>query len=270
MANHFNWHGPFFFVVGMGVLLIPFLIRYLPRMDKHLHEDRPKRANPRELITTVFSDKNQVLALALSACLMMGHFMIIPFINPFMEFNMGFSKVQTPMIYMVGGFLTLFTSPFIGRLADKVGKHKLFVILVLMGIAPIALITNLPPMPFYFVLCITGFWFIVSSGRSIPAQAIISNVVPPERRGSFMSFNSSVQQLFVGLASVLAGLIVIKMPDNKVVNYEVTGYFSIGITLLSILIAYRLNTKLKKDERDTEMIAKEEAKKPELIEEETA
>src|SRR5687768_17130066 len=26
MANHFNWHGPFFFVVGMGVLLIPFLI----------------------------------------------------------------------------------------------------------------------------------------------------------------------------------------------------------------------------------------------------
>jgi hypothetical protein len=30
-----------------------------------------------------------------------------------------------------------------------------------------------------------------------------------------MSFNSSVQQLFVGLASVLAGFIVVKMPDNQ-------------------------------------------------------
>ncbi len=58
-------------------------------------------------------------ALALTAFLMMGHFMIIPFINPFMEFNMGFSKTQTPIIYMVGGALTMITSPLIGRLADQ-------------------------------------------------------------------------------------------------------------------------------------------------------
>ena len=249
VANRFNWHGPFFFVAGLGTLLVPLIIRFLPRMDAHLRHQVRSRPHPVALVKNIFTNSNQLLALGLSATLMLGHFMIIPFLNPFMEFNMGFSKEQTPMIYMVGGALTLFSSPILGRLADKIGKHRLFVILVLLAVIPIALITNLPAIPFYQVLFITGFWFIVSSGRSIPAQAMISNVVPPETRGSFMSFNSSVQQIFVGLASVTAGLIVVTTTENKVLHYEVTGYLSIGIILCSIVLATLLNTKLQQNNR---------------------
>jgi len=255
IANHFNWHGPFVFVAGLGFILVPFIIRYLPKMNAHTIAGQ--KANPIGLVKGIVSDSNQVLALALSACLMMGHFMIIPFLNPFMEFNMGFSKTQTPMIYMVGGALTLFSSPLIGKLADKIGKHRLFVILVVLAVVPIALITNLPKIPFYLVLTITGFWFIVSSGRSIPAQAMISNVVPPERRGSFMSFNSSVQQIFVGLASVIAGIIIVKTPSNQILNYEITGYISIAIILLSIVIASLLHTKQTKNDRLLKQYEKE-------------
>ena len=246
LANIFNWHGPFYFVAGLGAILIPFLIKYLPKMDAHTKESRQTKVSPLELLRSIGKDKNQVLALALSATIMLGHFLIIPFLNPFMEFNMGFSKVQTPMIYMIGGALTLVSSPLLGRLADKIGKHRLFVIMALVAILPIALITNLPPFPFYLVLAVTGFWFVVSSGRMIPAQAMISNVVSTERRGSFMSINSSVQQIFVGIASVLAGFIVIKTPSNAILNYEITGYISIVITLISIVFVSKLNTRLKR------------------------
>lgn len=245
IANIFNWHGPFFFVVGLGVVLVPFLIRYLPQMHTHINRNVQK-VNPFSLLKDVIKDKDQVLALALSACIMLGHFLIIPFLNPFMEFNMGYSKLQTPMMYMVGGALTLVTSPYLGRVADKIGKHKLFVIMAIVAVIPIALITNLPVMPFYLVLCITGFWFVVSSGRMIPAQAMISNVVSPDRRGSFMSFNSSVQQIFTGFASVLAGAIVVNTPDNKLLNYEVTGYISIAVTLLSLVFVSKLDTRLRR------------------------
>lgn len=261
IANLFNWHAPFFFVVILGILLVPFLIKFLPKMDAHLREKNYQKISPAQLIGDVFRNSSQLYALALTAFLMMGHFMIIPFINPFMEFNMGFSKTQTPIIYMVGGALTMVTSPLIGRLADRLGKYKLFIFLALAGIPLIALITNLPAISFYFVLCITGLWFIISAGRFIPAQAMVSNVVPTERRGSFMSFNSSVQQLFVGLASVLAGFIVVKMPDNKIEHYEITGYLSIAIILLSIFIATMLNRKLKKNsleplvEKQEELVA---------------
>lgn len=243
LANHFNWHAPFLFVVGLGIITVSLIIRYLPAMNKHLHEARV-RIHPVTLVKDIIKDRNQVLALMLSASIMMGHFMIIPFLNPFMEFNMGFSKVQTPMVYFVGGALTLFSSPIIGRVADKLGKFRLFGIMVVLCLFPIAFITNMPHIPFYFVLCVTGFWFVVSSGRSIPAQAMISNVVPTERRGSFMSFNSSVQQMFVGLASVIAGSVVMKLPDNTITNYNYTGYISIAITIASLYIGYRLNRRM--------------------------
>ena len=241
IANLFNWHAPFFFVVILGVFLIPFLVKLLPKMDGHLNVENRQRIGPVELIGDVFKNSSQMYALAFTAFLMLGHFMIIPFINPFMEFNMGFSKTETPLIYMVGGTLTMFTSPLLGRLADRIGKYRLFVLLVLASVPLIALLTNLPHIPFYLVLCITGLWFIVSAGRFIPAQAMVSNVVLPERRGSFMSFNSSVQQIFVGIASVLAGVIVVKMPDNRLEHYEITGYISIVIILCSIFIATRLH-----------------------------
>lgn len=257
IANLFNWHAPFFFVVILGAILVPFLMKYLPKMDNHLRVENHHKVSPFELVSDVFRNPSQLLALSLTGFLMMGHFIIIPFINPYMEFNMGFSKTETPIIYMVGGALTMITSPLIGRLADKIGKYKLFVIFALAGLPLVALITNLPTIPFYLVLCITGIWFVISTGRIIPTQAMVSNVVPTERRGSFMSFNSSVQQLFVGLASVLAGLIVVKMPDNRIQNYEITGYFSIAIILFSILIATMLNKKLKEKDNETMLLNKE-------------
>ncbi len=244
LASIFNWHGPFFFVAGLGIILIPFLIRSLPRMDSHINHDKTGRVNPLVLLKDIGKDRDQLLALALSGTIMLGHFIIIPFLNPFMEFNLGFSKTQTPMVYMIGGGLTLITSPILGRVADRVGKHRLFVIMAFLVLIPIAIITNLHAIPFLTLLCVTGFWFVVSSGRMIPAQAMVSAVVSPERRGSFMSINSSVQQIFVGLASILAGAIVVKTPSNTILHYEITGYVSIAVTLLSILFVLKLNTGL--------------------------
>lgn len=244
LANIFNWHGPFFFVAGIGALLVPFLMRYLPKMDGHLTAKNTVKVSPIVLLKDIVKDRNQVLALILSATIMLGHFMIIPFLNPFLEFNKGFSKLQTPVVYMVGGALTLVAAPFLGKLADKIGKHRLFIMMALTATIPIAIITNLPNIPFFAVLAVTGFWFVVSTGRTIPAQALISNVVTSERRGSFMSINSSVQQIFVGLASVIAGLVVVKTPSNAIAHYEITGYISITITLVSIFVVSKLHARM--------------------------
>jgi MFS family permease len=65
---------------------------------------------------------------------------------------------------------------------------------------------------------------------------MISNVVIAEQRGSFMTFNSSVQQLGTALASFLAGFIVTKDNAGRLQRYEWVGYLSILVLLLGLLL----------------------------------
>ena len=251
LARLISWHAPFILIAILGVVLIPFIVRFLPPMTSHLQhvqaandangsEEGAKAPGVWEVVVTMFQNKSQLMALMLSGSLMLGHFLIIPFVNPYMEFNVGFTKDQTPLIYMVGGLCALVSSPVIGRLSDKYGKFRIFVICLFCSLIPIFLITNMPQIPFYYVLVVMGFWFTFSTGRNIPAQAMISTVVDPAARGRFMSFNSSFQQLFTGMASVIAGLIVFEDTHGKIHRYNWVGYLSVLVILSTVFIARRL------------------------------
>jgi predicted MFS family arabinose efflux permease len=72
-------------------------------------------------------------------------------------------------------------------------------------------------------------------------QAMVTGAVDPKIRASFMSFNSSIQQLANGVSAFLAGLVVTTV-DGKLVNYNLLGYFSVGMAILSILIAHKLRS----------------------------
>jgi MFS family permease len=83
----------------------------------------------------------------------------------------------------------------------------------------------------------------MANGRTITVQAMISQVVQPENRGSFMSFNSSMQQLFTGAASIIAGFIVYSDNSYKIYNYHILGYISVSVIAICLLLARRLKVK---------------------------
>jgi len=64
---------------------------------------------------------------------------------------------------------------------------------------------------------------------------MISEVVKPEHRGSFMSINGSVQQLGSGLAALFAGIIVTKEKSGQIGNYNWVGYLSILVLVMSLV-----------------------------------
>jgi MFS transporter, DHA1 family, inner membrane transport protein len=234
IANAFSWHAPFIFVVILGLAIYPFLYRFIPPMDKHLKQQ--KEHGPFYALQQVTGDSKQMLALLFSFLMMMGHFLIIPFINPFMEFNRGYSKMQTPMIYLVGGAASFIAANILGRWADKYGKLRVFVSCLLLSLGLVMLITHLPVVPFFVVLSFFGIWFVFSTGRAVTAQAMLSNVVPAAQRGSFMSFNSSVQQLGTSTASFVAGLVVTADADGKIMHYGWLGWLSVMVLLACLLI----------------------------------
>jgi predicted MFS family arabinose efflux permease len=215
-------------------------------MTKHLNLNGNQKPGFSQTLSNVFSSRIQIYGLMLSAFLMMGHFLIIPFITPYMEFNVGFERSQIKYIYMVGGIATLFTAPLVGKLADKHGKLKIFIYSALLSLLPVFFITNMPAIPFYYVLMVTAVWFILANSRNIASSTMVSNVVPSEFRGSFMSINSAVQQLFTGLASLIAGLIVVtKKPNPQLVHYSWVGYLSVIIIVFCIFLGRKLEPKKK-------------------------
>lgn len=240
LANLISWHAPFLLVGILGIALVPLLMRYLPAMTTHLHVEGTPQQSKWSVITNVLADKRQYTALIFSGLIMFGHFSIIPFINPFMEFNVGFSKNITPLIYLVGGVAAFFASNILGKLSDVHGKVLIFMICTFSALPMVFVITNLPPVQAYIpVLALFGLWFSAATGRGVTSSAMITSVVSPEQRGSFQSFNSSVQQLGSGLAALVAGFIVSKEPETgKLLHYNWVGYLSIVVLLFCVYLGY--------------------------------
>jgi hypothetical protein len=105
---------------------------------------------------------------------------------------------------------------------------------------PLLVVTQVGILPLWvWVVCTTSF-FVMVSGRMIPAMAIISSAAQPALRGTFMSLNGTVQSLSMGLATTLAGFIIALDAGGKVSGYSTVGYVAMGANLLAILFVSRL------------------------------
>ncbi len=60
-------------------------------------------------------------------------------------------------------------------------------------------------------------------------------------RGAFMSINASMQQFSGGVASMLAGLIVVQEPGGRLLHYDRLGYVVTGAMTLVIVFMYPIN-----------------------------
>lgn len=239
LASLSSWHTPFFILTGLSVMSFGMIYKFIPPIREHLGKEI-KRPHPLQVISRVTSNGNQMRAISLSIMMMFGQFMIIPFLSPYNVANVGFSELELTYVYMAGGAFTIFTSPWVGKLSDKHGKLKIFTIFMLLNLIPIGIITHLGVTPIPFVLMITTMFFVTSNGRYVPAAAIITGTAKPENRGSFLSFNSAVQQIAAGLATLAAGLIIGENESGQLTNFHIVGYLAIFFSVLCIPLARRV------------------------------
>ncbi|MCH7408825.1 MFS transporter [Belliella sp. DSM 111904] len=239
IASLSNWHAPFLFLAGISAIIFWMIYKYVPSLTNHIVSGN-KKPSPIEVIKRVTSNANQMRAITLTIMIMLGQFMIIPFLSPYMVANVGFTDMQLTYIYMAGGAFTIFTSPWVGKLTDKYGKVKIFTIFMSLNVIPIGLITHLGMTPIPYVLLISTMFFVTSNGRMVPASALITGTAKPENRGSFLSFNSAVQQLSAGFASFVAGLILAENATGQLVNFNIVGYIAIFFSLLCIPLIRRI------------------------------
>ncbi len=235
LASYFNWRAPFFLLTMISVLVLLGAWKILPPLRAHVAH--AKSQNPLRQAHAVFADANHRRALTLIAILIFGGFSVIPFIAPYMVANVGLREIDLPWLYFFGGMATVFTSRRIGRLADRHGKRETFTVIALISIAPLLITTNLPPVPVWVAICASVLFMVFVSGRFVPAMAIVTAAAQPKLRGSFMSFNSAIQQLALGMASLLSGAIIGHSSSGALTHYWTVGLIAVGCTLVAIFLA---------------------------------
>jgi len=237
-----NWHVPFMLVAFLALIIFFLCYKFLPTLKKHLAGNLNSTGSERLMkIFRVISNKRTGLTLVFSGVTMMGHFLIIPLITSYMEFNMGYEKSVIPIVYLVGGVSSLVAAIFLGRLSDRIGKLTVFSYCVPISFVFVILLTNLPVLPFSIVLVFFAIWFALATGRAVSSQTMVTGVTDEQGRGSFMSLNSSVQQLGSGIASLVSGFIVTEdRTTHKLFHYEWVGYLSVIVLFVALLIGRHL------------------------------
>lgn len=252
LANLADWHAPFLMIVGLSLLTAAVIFKWLKPVADHLR--KLTHTNPFTHLQKTVTKRNYVLPFLTTAMLSIGGFMIMPFSTPFIINNVGISQQDLPIIYVVTGIGSMVILPLIGKLSDKVGKYPTFIGGTILAAIMVAIFTHLPPISLWALIGINTLMFAGIMSRMIPSTALMTALPEQSDRGAFMSVNSSLQQIAGGVASVLAGLIIVQRSDNRLVHFDTLGYIVIVIMLLCAVLMFFINQrvlkKLQQDERE--------------------
>jgi predicted MFS family arabinose efflux permease len=242
LASHFNWHAPFLAIALMVSVCALGAAKTLPSLKGHLaaHPIGDSAPNMLANLRLVLVDPNHLRAYAMSASMVFAGFAVIPYIALYLQGNAGFKPEQIPYVYLTGGICTLISARLIGHWSDRAGKAYAFRRLALLMPLPLLAMTLSADLPMVGVLLVSSVLFVVMSGRMIPGMALIGAAADPRRRGSFMTLNSAVQSLAMGLAALVGGQILGRDGNGHLTHYWIAALLGGGASLLSFLLASKL------------------------------
>jgi len=244
LANRFGWEISFLFIVltSFPIWIASFLV--FPKLDSHIVNkstlDDLKRFGLLLLNWDYARAYMMILLISTSS------FMIIPFLSPYAVKNVGILETELKYIYLVGGFFTVITSRLIGKLTDRFGAYRVFLITAIISMIPIKLYTSAPPLELALFLALSATFMTMVSGRFIPIMTLVSGIADSKDRGTFMGLLNSIRALGSALATLIGGAIIVENIDGKLERFDDVGYLSIFITVLAILFGLIINSILKK------------------------
>ncbi len=245
LATHFNWHAPFWMIAGAGIILGIVMVIKLKPVDQHLHLNIDRKAFHHLLATITRPDYAK--AFFATTLLATGGFMLMPFGSAFSVNNLGITLKQLPLIYFITGICSIMFGPLIGKLSDKIGKFKVFCMGTLLSIIMVAIYCHLGTTPLWELIVLNVVLFVGITSRMISSSALLTAVPDAKDRGAFMSVNSSTQQISGGIASIVAGWIVLQnTTTHKLEHYDTLGYVVIGSMILATVMLYYLNRRVQK------------------------
>jgi MFS transporter, DHA1 family, inner membrane transport protein len=234
LANLFGWRAPFAVLGVLSAVILGLAWWVLPPLRGHLSRGAPALVDVRKILT----EPTHLRAYVLMSTLVVSSFVIHPYLSIYLVNNVGLDKTQLFYVWLCGGAVTLLTTNLFGRLSDRYGKLFIFRTVAIFGLVPTLVLTCLPPVPLAVVLLVTTVFMVALSARMVPAMAMVTACAEPRHRGSFLTVNSSVQQIAIGVAPLLSGMILgQEQSGDKLVGFPLVGCLGAAMMVGTVILA---------------------------------
>lgn len=235
-SSLWGWHAPFLMIVAVAVGVGVLIVFNLKPINEHLLI-KSEHSPFAHLLATIKVPRYR-LAFFNTALLTTGAYMMMPFGTDFAVSNLKIPFNSLPIMYLVTGIAAMIMGPMIGRATDKYGKFKVFTFGAALTIPMVLYYTHMGPTSIWHLVAVQVLFFIGIFSRTIPSQALTSALPTPDKRGSFMAVNSSLQQMAGGLSSMIAGLIVVKSVTGELEYFDILGFILVGTVLTTVISTY--------------------------------
>jgi MFS family permease len=173
--------------------------------------------------------------LALATLVNRAGTMVIPFLALHFTRNLGFSAGQAGSALAVYGIVSLLTSPFAGRLADRVGSQRILKVSLFLGGLGFWVLPLLRTMP--QVLVGMAVLSAVSEAMRPATLALVSDLAPPELRRQAYALNRLAINLGMSVGPAAGGFLA---AHSFQMLFWVDGATSIAAATVLLLFPLRV------------------------------
>lgn len=235
IADTFGWSATFLYISGFTFLIGVVALFIIPNVVTIKVKSTPLKVL-KTYLKTLFNAR-YLKAHLFMFMVSMSMFVLIPFLSPYAVKNMGVSTVDLKYMYLCGGLFTILTARIFGKMTDRYGALKMFMLLAFFSMAPVLLYSNAGKVSFPVYIGLGTFFMTLVSGRMIPCMTMVSGVATTEDRGNFMSVMNAVRSLGTATATLISGAMISENLNGELVGYSSVGQLSIVMIIITIFLA---------------------------------
>jgi len=224
VGDRFGWNVVFGAMGLIALALMCTIQLLLPRLIPKSHGiNRPTAAEYVRRYAGFLRDQSSFGALLTSLFASAGTMGFLAFLGKWLHNS---SRVR--LVFLIAGTAALLASPMAGSIADRIGKRLQFV----LSSAALALFLFLLPTLRWGagIFVVLGLLSLSAAFRQGPMEAVLTEIVPSDSRGTFVALKNSFSQLGIGLAAFFSGVLF----DAK--GYSGVCFLGAGSCLLAAAV----------------------------------
>ncbi len=232
LAERLGFRTPFLiFAATMGATFL-LILKFVPQPDVKLDNRELTVGGAVKEYFSLLKQKDILAAATVFALLFFSMALYITYLPAWLTEYRQATPSRIAWLFFTGGIASVITGPIVGKLSDSLGRKPLILtsslgLVILMGGATYFIREFWLAFPVFF------FSSVLLAARMSPFQALLSALVPGERRGALMSLTVALGQVGFAAGAALAGIIYSQ------INYRSSTFAGAGVAFITAWLIWR-------------------------------